>query len=77
MNTWKALEGKIDNTVALSAVCRKEWCRLLETDMDVFNGEFHDFIRSGEVHEKLCYDSVVRNIMKGYRNFSPSLRVYS
>jgi hypothetical protein len=77
MNTWKELEGKIDNTVELSTICRKEWCRLLETDMDVLTDEFHDFIKSGEVHEKLCYDSISRNMMKGYRNVGPFLRVYS
>jgi hypothetical protein len=50
MNTWKDLEGRIDNTVELSTVCRKEWCRLLESDMDVLTGEFYDFIKSGEVY---------------------------
>ena len=29
MNTWKDIEGKIDNTVELSSKCRKEWCRSL------------------------------------------------
>lgn len=77
MNTWNVLEGKIDNTVELSTVCRKEWCRLLEADMDELTGEFHDFIKSGDVHEKLCFSSVSRNIMKGYKNLGPFLRVYS
>lgn len=77
MNTWKELEGKIDNTVELSTICRKEWCRLLETDMDVLTGEIHDFVKSGDVHERLCYASVLRKMMKGYRNLPPLLRVYS
>jgi len=77
MNTWKNLEGRINNTVELSTVCRKEWCRLLESDMDFLGDEFYDFIKSGEVHEKLCYDSVTRNMLKGYRHLGPFLRVYS
>jgi hypothetical protein len=77
MIAWKELESSIDNTVELSSICRKEWCRLLESDMDELSGELHDFIKSGEVHEPFCLNTVSRKIMKGYRNLGPFLRVYS
>ena len=77
MTTWKNLEGRINNTVELSTICRKEWCSLLESDMDSLAGEIHDFIKSGEVHERLCLKTVSGKMMKGYRNTGPVLCVYS
>ena len=77
MNTWKNLEGKIDNTVELSSICRKEWCRFLESDIDALSGELRDFTKSGEVHERFCLNTVSQKMMKGYRNTGPVLRVYS
>ena len=77
MNTWKNIEDKIDNTVELSSVCRKEWCRTLESDIDALSGELHDFIKSGEVHERFCLNTVSRKMMRGYRNTGPVMRVYS
>lgn len=77
MNTWKNLEGNIDNTVELSSICRKEWCRSLESDMDELTDELHDFMKSGDVHERFCLSTVSRKMRRGYRNTGPSLRVYS
>lgn len=77
MNTWKDIAGKINNTLELSSICRNEWCRSLESDMDELTGELHDFVKSGEVHEPFCLNTVSRKMMKGYRNTGPSLRVYS
>lgn len=77
MNTWKDLEGKIDNTVELSSICRKEWCRSLESDIDDLSEELHDYLKSGDVHEKFCLKTVSHKMMQGYRNTGPVMRVYS
>jgi hypothetical protein len=77
MYTWKELEGIIDNTVELSTICRKEWCRTLESDIDDLSNELHDYLKSGEVHERFCLNTVSRKMMKGYRNTGPVMRVYS
>ena len=77
MDTLKNIEEKIDNTVELSSICRKEWCRSLESDMDGLTNELNDFIKSGEVHERFCLNSVSQKMMKGYRNTGPVMRVYS
>jgi len=77
MKTWKELGSKIDNTVELSSICRREWCRSLESDMDSLSGEVRDFIKSGEVHEELCLKTVSQKMLKGYRNLGPFMRVYS
>lgn len=77
MTTWKDLNGEIDNTVELSSICRKEWCRLLESDIDELSGELHDYLKSGDVHERFCLNTVSQKIMQGYRNTAPVLRVYS
>ena len=77
MKTWKDIKDKIDNTVELSSVCRKEWCRSLESDIDELSDELHDFMKSGEVHEPFCLNTVSQKMMKGYRNTGPVMRVYS
>jgi len=73
----KELGCDIDNRVELSSICRNEWCRLLESEMDELGSVFHDFTKSGEVHEKFCLSTVLRKMRKGYRNVGPALRVYS
>lgn len=75
MTVYTDLEHKIDNTVELSSICRGEWCRALESDMDALESELHDFIKSGEVYEPLCYETVSRKIRQGYRNLSPDIHV--
>ena len=77
MNTWKNIEGKIDNTVELSSICRKEWCRSLESDLDELTDELHDFTKSGNVEERFCLKTAMGKMKKGYKNTGPSLRVYS
>lgn len=75
MNTYKKIENEINNTVELSSMCRNEWCRLLESDIDRLDSELHDYIKSGEVNERLCFASISNSIRKGYRNINPDIRV--
>jgi len=75
MTTYKNIEGKINDTVELSSVCRGEWCRSLESDMDRLDGELYDYVKSGEVNERFCLASISNKIRKTYRNFKPDIRV--
>ncbi|MCL7486721.1 MAG: hypothetical protein M8357_00920 [Desulfobulbaceae bacterium] len=75
MTTYKELEQKIDNTVVLSSVCRGEWCRLLEPEMDKLDYEFHDYLKSGEVNEPFCLVAISKRMRQGYRNLSSDILV--
>ena len=75
MNTYRELEQKIVNTVELSSVCRGEWCRALESQMDELDHELHDLVKSGEVNERFCLATITDKIRQGYRNLSPDIHV--
>lgn len=75
MNTFIELENTIDNTVELSSICRGEWCRALESKMDELNNELHDYLKSGDINERLHFEAIATKIQKGYRNLSPDIHV--
>lgn len=69
------LENRIDNTLELSSVCRGEWCRTLETDVDLLEGMVEragmeappvDGTRLAMMHEKLT---------AAYRNLGPNIHI--
>ena len=75
MNTYREMEQRIDNTVELSSVCRGEWCRALESEMDELDHELRDYMKSGEVNERFCLATVSKKMRQGYRNLSPDIHV--
>ena len=75
MNTYKEIEQNIDNTVQLSSICRGEWCRMLESEMDTLDHEFHDYLKSGKVNEKFCLATISKKMRQGYRNLSPDIHI--
>jgi hypothetical protein len=75
MTVFKDIEQKIDQTVELSSVCRGEWCRSLESDMDSLESQFQEYVHSGEVHERFCLADMTGRIRKGYRNLGPVIRI--
>ena len=75
MTSYTNLEEKIHNTVELSSVCRGEWCRSLESNMDQLVNELHDFVKSGETERRTYAASLSREIREGYRNLGPDIHV--
>jgi hypothetical protein len=71
MNTCLNIEPEVDNLVELTSICRGEWCRLLESEMDELEMELHDFTKSGDENERLCVDNVSEKFRLGYKNVSP------
>ena len=70
MTAYRNIEDKIQNTVELSTICRGEWCRMLESDMDRLDDILHDYLKSGEVNERFCFNGISDRIYTGYRNLS-------
>jgi hypothetical protein len=68
MKRLNVIEEGIHNTVELSSICRGEWCRLLESNMDELVDELHDYLKSGEANDRFCLASMNQEVRKGYRN---------
>ena len=75
MNSFKSIEDRIHNTVELSSVCRGEWCRSLESNMDELVDELHDYLKSGDANDRFCLASMNREIREGYRNTGPDIHI--
>lgn len=75
MKTFNNLEREINHTLELSSICRGEWCRALESEMDVLENELHDVIKAGEMEDHLRIARISNKIRKAYRNLSPDIHV--
>lgn len=76
VTTLERLETNIDNTMEMSAICRGEWCNLLEPEIDGL-----DYTLSSVcVSEGSCSSDKVRDledkIHSAYRNVSPRREYY-
>lgn len=71
MNTCSIYEPRIDNLVELTSICRSEWCRSLEVEMDELDMVVHDGVRPVDGDERLCLDKVSKKFRQGYKNLSP------
>jgi hypothetical protein len=74
MRTYNNLEREINRNLELSSICRGEWCRALESEMDVLENELHEVIKAGEM-EDLKIALISNKIRKAYGNFSPDIHV--
>ena len=69
------LENEIDNTLALSAICRGEWCRAIESKVDVLEDELisvrhtEPWVDGGKVAE------LSTKIMRSYKNLGGDFRL--
>lgn len=71
MNTCLHIEPMIDNLVELSSICRGEWCRLLESEMDELEREMNFSETTDDVKERSCLHHVSEKFRQGYTNLSP------
>lgn len=71
MNTCLTIEPRIDNLVELSSICRGEWCRLLEAELDEFESEMNFSERMEDIRELSCLHHVSEQLRQGYKNLSP------
>lgn len=75
MKTLNSIERKINNTAELSAICRGEWCRALESEMDVLENELHDVIKAGSMEDHVKIARISNRVRQAYRNLGPDIHV--
>lgn len=74
-NYLSELEKEIDNAVELTSVCRNEWCRALETEID----HLEDAVSAVHAYEVGAYPGLVAGLSdklnRAYRNLGPTIRI--
>jgi len=68
------LENEIDNTLELSSICRGEWCRSLESKVDVLEDELIEARKVESLTEGRIVD-MSNKIQESYRNLGPDIHV--
>lgn len=69
------LESRIDNALELSSICRGEWCRSLETDVDVLDGVLERAGMEATAAETTRLAAMADKITAAYRNLGPDIHV--
>ena len=70
------LENEIDKTLEMTSICRGEWCRALESDVDRLEVQLQDvtadaktFVAGARIEE------MNGKIQHAYRNLGPDIHV--
>jgi hypothetical protein len=69
------LEDRIDNTLELSSVCRGEWCRALETDVDLLEGLVERAAHDATPVDDVRLTVMSEKLLTAYRNLGPNIHV--
>lgn len=69
------LESKIDNALELSSICRGEWCRSLESDVDVLEGLVDRAKVEAPTVEGVRLAAMADKLTKAYRNLGPNIHI--
>lgn len=71
----KRVESEIDNTLELTSVCRGEWCRALECEVDSLRYEWNEISGVPTLSVGPPADEVTRKIRAAYRNLGPDIHL--
>jgi hypothetical protein len=69
------LENEIDNTLALSAICRGEWCRAIESKVDVLEDELIGVRTSEPWVDADKINGMSNKIVQSYKNLGGDFRL--
>jgi hypothetical protein len=67
------LESEIDNTLELSAICRGEWCRSLESKVNELDEELSAVSTAPAMTDSSWVAEMSDKIRKTYRNLGPNI----
>ena len=67
--------AEIDRTLELSSVCRNEWCRELESEVDTLSEEWNKINGNSSLNVGKPRDEESRKIRAAYRNLGPDVHV--
>ena len=69
------LENEINNTLELSGICRGEWCRAIESKVDVLEDELITVSLSEPWVDRGKVAEMSSKIMRAYKNLGGDFRL--
>ena len=76
MNTYlNTLEDDINNVQELSHMCRSEWCRKLESEVDALQNEVIEMRISESDYENARIAEMSEKIRDAYRHLAPDIHI--
>lgn len=69
------LEHRIENALELSSICRGEWCRSLESNIDVLESLVNKAEREAHPVDGLRLSVMANKLTTAYRNLGPDIHV--
>jgi hypothetical protein len=69
------VESEIDNTLELTSICRGDWCRALECEVDSLREEWNRMTGGPTLTYGVPRDEVTRKIRAAYRNLGPDIHI--
>ena len=76
MNTYlEILESDIKKLLDQSHLCRGEWCRALESELDALQYELMEVKKCAAGLEKAKYDELSGKLREAYRHLAPDIRI--
>jgi hypothetical protein len=76
MNTYvETLENDIGTLQDLSHMCRGEWCRILESEVDALQNELVEFTILEGDFESGRVEEMASSIRDAYRHLAPDIHI--
>jgi len=70
-----SLERQIDNVAELSSICRGEWCRTLESEVDSLREQVTVASHREPTSERTRIGKMSNKISEAYRHLAPDIHV--
>jgi hypothetical protein len=72
---WETLESDINKVLAQSFVCRGEWCRALESEIDRLQYELMEVRKCAAGVEKTKVDEMSGKLREAYHHLEPDIHI--
>ena len=72
---WDILESDINKVLAQSFVCRGEWCRALESEIDGLQYELMEVRKCAAGVEKAKVEEMAEKLRNAYRHLAPDIHI--
>ena len=70
------IKSNIDNTLEMSSICRGEWCRSLESEVDLLENELDRVARKSNLFiDDASVEKMSNKLRKAYRNLGPDIHI--
>lgn len=70
------IEHEIDNVLEMSSICRSEWCRTVESDVDRLDEELREAnLEAYSLNDDERIEVMSGKIRQAYKNLGPDIHI--